>query len=137
MAKDIIHDAVKHALITDGWTIIADPFRIEYKEFSLLADLAAERPFAAERNGRKIAVEIKSFIGRSLIKDFQQALGQYAMYRDFLELIAPEYELWLAVNSIVYTNFFKQQAARLIVERHQIKLLTVNIDKEEVQQWIS
>jgi hypothetical protein len=29
------------------------------------ADLAAEKPIAAERQGQKIVVEIKSFIGRS------------------------------------------------------------------------
>ncbi|WP_322874233.1 element excision factor XisH family protein [Microcystis aeruginosa] len=28
----------------------------------MFADLAAERPLAAERNGRKIVVEIKSFL---------------------------------------------------------------------------
>ena len=27
-AKDIYHDAVKNALIKDGWTILADPFLI-------------------------------------------------------------------------------------------------------------
>jgi hypothetical protein len=28
-AKDIYHDAVKNALINDGWKIIADPFLIK------------------------------------------------------------------------------------------------------------
>ncbi|MDM8529436.1 element excision factor XisH family protein [Anaerolineales bacterium HSG24] len=28
MAKDIIHEPVKNALIKDGWTITADPFTI-------------------------------------------------------------------------------------------------------------
>ncbi len=51
MAKDIIHDAVKNALIKDGWTITHDPFTIAYEEVSLSADLAAERPIAAERAG--------------------------------------------------------------------------------------
>lgn len=50
-AADIIHNAVKNALIKDGWTITADPYRIEYEEIDLFADLAAERPIAAERLG--------------------------------------------------------------------------------------
>jgi hypothetical protein len=29
-AKDIYHDAVKNALIKDGWTITADPYYIIY-----------------------------------------------------------------------------------------------------------
>lgn len=48
-AKDIYHDAVKNALIKDGWLIIADPYIIKYEDAELYADLAAEKPIAAER----------------------------------------------------------------------------------------
>ena len=41
--------AVKNALIKDGWTIIADPYTIRYKDAELFADLAAEKPIAAEQ----------------------------------------------------------------------------------------
>ena len=56
VAKDLIHDAVKHALMKDG-----------------------ERVIAAERNDEKIAVEIKSFLGHSAIQEFERALGQYLL----------------------------------------------------------
>lgn len=46
-AKDIYHNEVKTALIKDGWTIVADPYKIRYKDAELLADLAAEKPIAA------------------------------------------------------------------------------------------
>ena len=65
-ARDLYHDAVKSALIKEGWLILADPYRIRYKDLDLYADLAAERPIAAERDDQKIVVEIKSFVGRSL-----------------------------------------------------------------------
>jgi len=29
MAKDLIHEAVKNALINDGWDVTHDPFKIE------------------------------------------------------------------------------------------------------------
>ena len=58
---DKIHDKIKTALIKDGWTITHDPFAIQSEEFDLYVDLAAERIFAAERAGEKIAVEIKRF----------------------------------------------------------------------------
>ena len=69
MAKDTIHQAVKNALTKDGWTVTDDPFHIKYKDLELQADLGAERPIAAIKAGRKIAVEIKSFVGRSLISE--------------------------------------------------------------------
>ncbi|MGC1528545.1 MAG: element excision factor XisH family protein [Phormidesmis sp.] len=50
-AKDLYHDAVKAALIKDNWAVLADPFRIQYKDIDLYADLAAERPIAVERDG--------------------------------------------------------------------------------------
>lgn len=64
-AKDTYHHAVKNALLKDGWTITADPYLIKYEDAELYADLAAEKPIAAERQGQKIVVEIKSFIRRS------------------------------------------------------------------------
>lgn len=82
MARDKIHYAVKNALIKDGWTITADPYylKVADDEPDLAADLAAERPLAAEKGSRKIVVEIKSFLGRSLITEFYSALGQYLTY---------------------------------------------------------
>jgi hypothetical protein len=134
---DLIHDAVKNALIKDGWTITADPYTIQYEEVKLFADLAADRPIAAERAGQKIVVEVKSFINLSPVHDFQAALGQYEMYRSYLELTAPERKLYLAVNSTVYSNFFELKAIQLLVQRHQLSILTVEVEKEEVEQWIN
>jgi len=40
---------------------------IQYQKTKLYADLGAERPIAAEREGQKLVVEVKSFIGASKI----------------------------------------------------------------------
>jgi hypothetical protein len=135
MAKDNILDAVKNALIKDGWTITADPFRIEYEEFVLLADLAAERAFAVQKEARRIIIEIKSFAGRSFVKELQQALGQYSMYFDFIDLNGLNYELYLAVSQAAYNDFFLQKAAQVVVQRHQLNILIVNVDQEEIVEW--
>lgn len=42
-AKDIYHEAVKNALIKDGWKITADPYPLEYKDVELYPDLAIEK----------------------------------------------------------------------------------------------
>ena len=83
-ARDIYHQAVKQALINDGWRIIADPFIIKYEDAELYADLAAEQIIAAELQGKRIVVEIKSFLGKSPMTDFHHALGQYIVYRNLL-----------------------------------------------------
>lgn len=61
MALDKIHNAVKNALIKDGWKITADPYRIDFEEYRLYADMSAERPIAATKDNEKIVVEVKSF----------------------------------------------------------------------------
>ena len=103
-AKDIYHDTVKKALIKDGWKITADPYTIKYKDAELFADLAAEKLIAATQNQRKIVVEVKSFLSASAFRDFETALGQYILYRNFIALTEPEYQLYLAVSERAYEN---------------------------------
>ena len=83
-AKDIYHDACVHALQTDGWTITHDPLTISVGKTDLLIDLGAERVVAAERNGERIAVEIKSFVKLSLVQDLKEAVGQFVLYEGAL-----------------------------------------------------
>ncbi|MCF2150998.1 XisH family protein [Desmonostoc muscorum LEGE 12446] len=135
-AKDIYHDEVKNALIKDGWTITADPYFIKYEDAELYADLAAEKPIAAERQGQKIVVEIKSFLGKSLMYDFHSALGQYIVYRNLIQLTEPEYTLYLAIDDVVYYKFFQRKSVQAVINQNQVLLIVVNLDKVEIQQWI-
>ncbi|TAF04256.1 MAG: XisH protein [Oscillatoriales cyanobacterium] len=136
-AKDTYHNAVKNALIKDGWTITADPYFIKYEDAELYADLAAEKPIAAERQGQKIVVEIKSFIGRSLMYDFHGALGQYIVYRNLIQLTAPEYTLYLGIDDAVYQDFFQRKSIQLIAKENRLLLMTVEMKNEEIIQWIN
>lgn len=135
-SKDLIHNAVKNALIKNGWTITADPYTIKYEEIKLFADLAAERPLLAEREGQKIVVEVKSFISASFMRDLEEAVGQYVIYRNLLTVTVPDYNLYLAINESTYTSFFLQKAIQLIVQQNQISLIVVDVDTEEITQWI-
>jgi len=137
MAKDVIHDPVKNALIKNGWAIIAEHFHVAYEELDIFADLVAERqPVVAEKDGQKIIVEIKSFAGRSFIREFQQAIGQYELYLEMIELAGLDYELYLAVSNYVYETFFQRKGTSIIVQRKQIKFVVVDIKQEEIITWI-
>ncbi|MDZ4872459.1 MAG: hypothetical protein CLLPBCKN_001847 [Chroococcidiopsis cubana SAG 39.79] len=134
---DLIHDAVKNALLRDGWSITDDPYVIQYRRTTLYADLGAERPIAAERDGQKLVVEAKSFVGASKIQDLKEALGQYDIYRYLLEATAPDRKLYIAISTIAYNTFFTQDVIQLILKRHQLPLIIVNIEAEEITQWIN
>lgn len=87
--RDLFHDAVKNALIKDGWTITHDLFKLSYGFTTAFVDLAAEKLLAAEKGNEKIAVEIKSFVGKSELNEFNAALGQFISYRFVLKRIEP------------------------------------------------
>ncbi len=134
---DIIHNAVKNALIKDGWLITDDPYVIQYRKTVLYADLGAERPIAAERDGQKLVVEVKSFIGASKIQDLKEALGQYDIYRYLLEETAPDRKLYIAISNVAYNTFFTQDVTQLILNKHQLPIIVVDIGIEEIMQWIN
>lgn len=79
--KDRFHEAVKHALEKEGWTITHDPLPLNIGSLRLEVDLGAQKLIAAQKGTQKIAVEIKSFLRTSKITDFYQAFGQFVPYK--------------------------------------------------------
>jgi hypothetical protein len=136
-AKDIYHDAVKNALIKDGWRILADSYFLQYEDAQLYADLLAEKTLLAQQNNRTIVVEIKSFINPSPMRDFELALGQYIVYRDILDLSEKHYAIYLAVKDTVFESFFQRKSVKAIVKRHQVEFIVFNNEQEEIVSWIS
>lgn len=136
-ARDFYHNAVKSALTKDNWAIAADPYLIQCEDINLSADIADSRPIAAEREGHKIVVDIECFVGRSLMTDFHLAVGRYKLYQMLVEKTAPEYDLYLAIDDITYNNFFRREGIDFLVRSSQIKIFVVNIDEQEIVQWIS
>jgi hypothetical protein len=63
----VIHDAVRNALVKDGWTITDDPYILELEELIVFADLGADRSLGAQRGDERLVIEAKSFQGRSVV----------------------------------------------------------------------
>lgn len=137
MARDLFHQAVRTALEKEGWMITDDPLTIKLGGVDFFIDLGAEQMLAAEREGRKIAVEIKTFGGRSEIAEFHLALGQFLNYRLALQMSEPDRELYLAVPHIIYQSFFSLEFIKTSVSTYQIKLLVYQSTTEEIVLWKS
>lgn len=135
-AKDIYHDAVRFALVKDGWKILAEDYSLEYGGDRLYVDIAAEKAIAAEKQGKKILVEVKSFIGRSFFNDLEQAVGQYVIYRDILIETELEFELYMAITQGVFKGNFQRNLAQMIIKRNQVNLVIVDSESEVIEQWI-
>nr|WP_044200489.1 element excision factor XisH family protein [Oscillochloris trichoides] len=135
-ARDLFHHAVKQALCADGWTITDDPLVVQFGGVDLYIDLGAEKLIAAEKEGECIAVEVKSFLGASLVSEFHTALGQFLNYRFALQQKEPHRSLFLAVPIDIYHTFFTLVFTQGIIQQYNIKLLIYYPDRKEVAQWI-
>jgi hypothetical protein len=133
--RDTFHNAVKNALQKEGWTITDDPFVIQFGDIDLYVDLGAERLFAAEKGGEKIAVEVKSFLGKSNVYDFHLAVGQFVNYRMVLEDKDPERALYLAVPLETYKGFFRRFFGQTAIKYHQLKLIICEAESEAIIEW--
>jgi hypothetical protein len=99
-------------------------------------DLAAEKLIAAEREGEKIAVEVKSFLERSsAISEFHTALGQFINYRGALRRREPERILYLAVPLTTYKTFFQLDFPKEMVLENQVKMIIYDIEHEVIAEW--
>ena len=134
-AKDAFHEVVKTALQKDGWQITHDPYNLQAGTLELYIDLGAEKVVAAEKDGQKIAIEIKSFLGPSKISQFYTALGQFISYRAALQQQEADRILYLAVPSNVYDSFFTMWFIQSLIKQNQIHLIVYDIEQETFSQW--
>ncbi|MBI3796885.1 MAG: XisH family protein [Deltaproteobacteria bacterium] len=135
-ARDRYHDQVKAALLKEGWTITHDPLRLHWGLKDMYVDLGAEQLLAAEKDTRKIAVEIKSFVGLSEMDDLEKAIGQYVVYHDVLLQVEPERDLYLAVNEETFVNLFEEPIGQLLLDNRRVRLLVFDPQTEVIRQWI-
>jgi hypothetical protein len=135
-AKDIYHDTVRTALEKDGWIITDDPLRLTIGARSVYVDLGAEKLFAAEKEDRKIAVEVKSFVGVSPVSDLEKAMGQYLIYSKILEDKEPERRLYLAISRTIFGDIFSEQIGQMLLNKTDLKLIVFNPITQEIVQWI-
>jgi len=135
-AKDIYHNIVKHALEKDGWIITDDPLVIQIdQKKSIYIDLGAENLLAAEKANQKIAIEIKSFVGKSFNNDFYLALGQFIVYQSILKEKEPDRVLYLAIPKIIYKSQFDSKLVSLTIKTSELKYIVYDIQQESILLW--
>lgn len=92
---------------------------------------------AAEKAGRKIAVEVKSFINRSQVDDLENALGQYLLYRSLLKRREPDRTIFLAIPLRVFDGILSSPLGHVALEDYSLRLIVFDQHHEVIDQWIN
>lgn len=137
MARDKIHTPVKEALIQEGWLITEDPLYIKVGTLTVFVDLGAERVFGAEKDGVRIAVEVKTFGNPSFMTALYEAVGKYAVYRKALKLDESDRILYLAMPEDVYDRYSKEPLFIGSLEDENINLILFETNIEKITKWIT
>ncbi len=135
--RDDLHFSLRRTLEKDGWTITDDPLVLLLERTLLKADLGAEKFFSAEKENRKIAVEVKYFDTPSVISELEKTMGQLQLYQWALDKQEPERQLFLAVSQPVYLKHFQKPIFQLVIRRNKINLLIYEPIDEVIIQWIT
>jgi XisH protein len=113
--------------MTRSWSPLANT--------ALFVDLGAERLLAAERGTERIAVEVTSFVGRSVMADLEQALGQFVLYRGLLRRSDPDRQLLLAIPKAIHESLLISELGRLACEEVSLTMLVFDPSSEVILQW--
>lgn len=130
-AKDRYHDAVKHALIKEGWTIDGEQVAFITLDRQIVIDLQVSK----QTQGQIILVEVKGF-ERSPIEQLAVAIGKLQIYRFVLDDLRKNVPLWLAVPDFAYQGILTEKMGLVLREQNRIDLLVFSPDREEIVEWI-
>lgn len=133
---DLCEPQVINALRKAGWSVQKSLY-LQGGRFKMLVDLVAQRS-AIDATEQIIIVEVKCFSEASAYLDeLYRAIGQYVMYRTALQLQNLQMPLYLSVPAKVYRDLFSDVIVAAVVQEVSIHLLVIDIDREEIMQWIT
>jgi uncharacterized protein (UPF0128 family) len=124
------------ALAKDDWVERSRPYSIvseKEEKRHIYADVLLEH----RTDGKQlIIVEVKCFPeSRSQLDEFYHAIGQYQVYQMTLKLNQINTPIYLAVPETVFKTLFQKEFIKKTVKHIKIKLIIVNLEREEIVRW--
>lgn len=134
---DTCEPQIIRALEKENWVIQDKPLVLRTGEHTALADFQAQRTLNG--TGEQIVViEAKCFTDpRKDLAEFYTAIGQYIFYREALIKNQSPLPLYLAMPDTAYKRLMNDSVMQTIIQQVSMKLLIVDIETEEIVQWIT
>lgn len=135
-ALDACEPQILRALQKDGWAIVTKPFAIRTNQHTVYADCLLERKQNGQ-NEQMIILEVKCFSNpQADLQEFYTAVGQYQFYRAAVVTNQSTIAVFLAIPHEAYTRLTKDNAVHVAIEQGSIKLVVIDIEIEEVVEWL-
>lgn len=132
-AKDHYHDAVKRALIKDGWNIIEEQVKLNCGVRRLWIDLLAGK---ADQN-LVVLIEVKGFENSpSAVEELANAVGQYIIYQAALAVKNQVIPLFLAVPNTAFFGILSEVLGQQVRAQIGMRLLVFDPVEEEIIEWL-
>jgi hypothetical protein len=136
-AQDLYHDVVRDALRKDGWRITHTALQLKVKAESRAEELWEGPWLIADKDERKVAVAVDSFVGHSNLVDITQTWRQLGLSRPQLHAMDADRVVYLAVRQATYSACFAGGEGELVLAKEHMRLLVFDPRTEAIIQWVS
>ena len=134
--QDLYHDVVRDALRKDGWRITHTALQLKARAESRAGEFWEGPWLIAEKDERKVAAAVHSFVGRSSPADIIQTWGQLGLSRPRLHAMDSDRVVYLAVRQATYNACFVGIEGDLLLEKEHIQLIVFDPRAEVIVQWV-
>jgi hypothetical protein len=73
----------------------------------------------------------------SPVRDLQEAVGQFVVYRALLSQVEPERVLFLGVSTRVFDSVLSEPLGQLVVAEVRLRILVFDPHQQKVIRWIN
>jgi hypothetical protein len=134
--QDLYHDVVRDALRKDGWRITHTALQLKARAESRVGELWEGPWLIADKDERKIAVAVSSFVGHSSPADITQTWGQLALSRPHLHAMDADRVVYLAIRQATYSACFGGTEGDLLLKKEHMQLIVFDPRAEVIVQWV-
>jgi hypothetical protein len=134
--QDLYHDVVRDALRKDGWRITHTALQLKARAESSEGELWEGPWLIADKDERKIAVAVSSFVGHSSPADITQTWRQLALSRPRLHAMDADRVVYLAVRQATYSACFGGTEGDLLLAKERMQLIVFDPRAEVIVQWV-
>lgn len=121
----------------DGWKVDSKPHAIRTPARSVYADLRLRRG-ANGRSEQIIILEVKCFSDPKYdLQELYTAVGQYLFYQTALQRLQDFQPLYLVIPAEAFARFEQDVVVMTLFRSVGIKLVIIDIKREEVVRWLN